>query len=403
MDSGGVVITLTTYGADGDSVVTTERRALAEEPQGWSVAPNPAVVFGAGEDPESALGQPVDALRLPNGDVLVADTRLPGIRWYDAAGTYVRTVGRSGEGPGEFRWVSWVEQWTGDSISVYDPGLHRISIFGPDGSFVRAISWGDLAAFEGLSLYRVLAPEVFLTVRWETGGGAPASGLEERESALYVLDVHDTVVTKLPIAWTTSWYWERFQPPNVPFLNIPVPFAPTTETGAGHGLLVSGVTTVMQFDAFDTRGRRVWTLSADTAQRAVTQAERSWAEQSLEHRSSQTAIQQAVRRAMHDMDLARGVPFFGRRAWERVTSTDPEIRPVLIDADRDVWILTYVANDVDPRPWIVLSGEGRWRGEMTLPAGTWPWEIGHDYVLGWREEADGALVVVQHRLEKGSG
>jgi hypothetical protein len=65
-----------------------------------------------------------------------------------------------------------------------------------------------------------------------------------------------------------------------------------------------------------------------------------------------------------------------------------------------VWVLAYVANDRAPRPWIVFSGEGRWLGQVVLPEGFTPFDIGQDYVLGWREERNGAIAVVLYDIFK---
>lgn len=397
-----VEIVTTTYDSGGDSVITSARKDLTASPAGWSVDDSAALVIGTGRSGvEDILGQPLGAIRLTTGDILVADAELPGVRWYDGSGRHVRDLGRSGDGPGEFRWLTWIDRWRGDSISVYDPALRRISVFGPDGAFVRSIAWGDLSSFEGLDLFRVLDPDVFLAVRWPPQAVRTAGGLDRTEREIYLLDIRRDTLIRLPIPWTITSYWERFQPPNAPYLAIPVPFAPTTEAAAGRGFLVFGLTSALRFEALDTQGERLWATSVDVEQRPPTDAEQDWARQSLEHRSSKPAIQRAVRRALRDMDLDEGLPFFGRRAWERVSSSDPDRESMLIDADGDVWVLEYVASDLDVRPWIVLSREGEWLGEMRLPRGFWPFEIGHDYVLGWREEPDGAFAVALHHLDKG--
>lgn len=50
----------------------------------------------------------------------------------DSSGALVRTVGRKGLGPGEFRGVRGVQVISGDSLLVYDPGAVRLSVFAPD-------------------------------------------------------------------------------------------------------------------------------------------------------------------------------------------------------------------------------------------------------------------------------
>jgi hypothetical protein len=71
-----------------------------------------------------------------NGDILVLDHQDNIIRVFTAKGP-AGTIGRSGEGPGEFRNLRSAG-WLGDSLWTYDPALDRYTIFGPDRKYVRA-------------------------------------------------------------------------------------------------------------------------------------------------------------------------------------------------------------------------------------------------------------------------
>ena len=51
-----------------------------------------------------------------------------------------RTMGRSGEGPGEYRLIVLATEWSADSILVVDGILRRASILSPDGEYVRSES-----------------------------------------------------------------------------------------------------------------------------------------------------------------------------------------------------------------------------------------------------------------------
>lgn len=70
------------------------------------------------------------------GEMLVIDDQDNIFRTFNASGP-TGTIGRVGEGPGEFKNLRSAG-WLGDSIWVYDPNLKRFSIFGPDHKFVRA-------------------------------------------------------------------------------------------------------------------------------------------------------------------------------------------------------------------------------------------------------------------------
>ncbi len=53
-------------------------------------------------DPAYTLSRIVDLAVTADGRVLVSDGATPGVRVYDASGTWERTLGQRGDGPGEF-------------------------------------------------------------------------------------------------------------------------------------------------------------------------------------------------------------------------------------------------------------------------------------------------------------
>jgi len=61
------------------------------------------------------------------------------IRSYDSTGRRTGAIGRKGAGPGEFQDVSAVS-WVGDTLFVFDMGLHRVSYFGPDNRLLRTVA-----------------------------------------------------------------------------------------------------------------------------------------------------------------------------------------------------------------------------------------------------------------------
>ena len=67
------------------------------------------------------------------GDIYVADRRLNEIRKFNKDGEYLSTVGRKGQGPGEFQDIRTVSVNRNDDLIVFDGGLGRISVFTDNG------------------------------------------------------------------------------------------------------------------------------------------------------------------------------------------------------------------------------------------------------------------------------
>jgi hypothetical protein len=53
-----------------------------------------------------------------------------------------------------------------------------------------------------------------------------------------------------------------------------------------------------------------------------------------------------------------------------------------------------------PSIWNVFDRQGRWTGDVTMPARFLPTEIGADYVLGIARDADNVETVVMYRVER---
>ncbi|HSJ23416.1 MAG TPA: 6-bladed beta-propeller [Longimicrobiales bacterium] len=87
--------------------------------------------------PEYLLFGALQAVRTTGGHIVVANMGTQQIRQYDSSGRHVRTVGRPGEGPGEFRMLQRIGLLVGDSVAAYDIGLGRITVFDPDGAVSR--------------------------------------------------------------------------------------------------------------------------------------------------------------------------------------------------------------------------------------------------------------------------
>jgi len=89
-------------------------------------------------DGRDAFGRVMDATLDRGGRLLVADDQNHRVVVFSREGRFVGYVGRAGRGPGEMQapWV--VAADAADSIWVYDNGLARVSVFGPDLRFGRS-------------------------------------------------------------------------------------------------------------------------------------------------------------------------------------------------------------------------------------------------------------------------
>lgn len=115
--------------------ITTINATPASVPV-WGVDTQPLTTL---ESPDSTGFVFVSAAhRLSGGRLLVADARQRRLHLYDAAGRHLRTLGRDGSGPGEFRGLMTVSV-VGDTIGTWDLSARRFSIFTADSGYRQLV------------------------------------------------------------------------------------------------------------------------------------------------------------------------------------------------------------------------------------------------------------------------
>src|SRR5262245_15891243 len=160
---------------DGNVWVADSRAPSAEElaksrgasPKGSVVVkfrPEGKVLMTLGKpgvkgNPPEALTEPTDVLTDPsNGDVYVAESHtnvadpalVARITVFDKNGKFLRTIGKTGTGPGEFRTPHALEFDSKAQLVVADRHNHRIQVLTKDGKFVH--EFGDFGRISGLAI-----------------------------------------------------------------------------------------------------------------------------------------------------------------------------------------------------------------------------------------------------------
>lgn len=93
-------------------------------------------------EPEYQLGDIRDVAEGREGEIYVLEDDALEVRVFDSEGKHLRTLGRAGDGPGEFRRPSALRVGAGDTLHVLESASSsgRLHVFALDGSFVRTSS-----------------------------------------------------------------------------------------------------------------------------------------------------------------------------------------------------------------------------------------------------------------------
>ncbi len=119
--------------ADGQA----NSRAEIEAVPNWTLAEVPEASVGVLEGDRAELFASIRAGALGPHGMYVLDGSYHEVRVFDQTGSHVMSLGREGDGPGEFRNPTGLVVGRDSTITVWDRGLHRLTVFGHDGEVLR--------------------------------------------------------------------------------------------------------------------------------------------------------------------------------------------------------------------------------------------------------------------------
>ncbi|MEX1181808.1 MAG: hypothetical protein WEF86_01135 [Gemmatimonadota bacterium] len=111
----------------------------------------------------------------PDGSVFVADAQIAAVRRYDAQGRHQVTIGRRGEGPGEFQSIDGLAVLDDGRMIAWDGGLRRLSIFADNEFIESATVPGGLQGWRGFAWSR--AGDLLVRITPETGFAETRDGV----------------------------------------------------------------------------------------------------------------------------------------------------------------------------------------------------------------------------------
>ena len=115
--------------------------------------------------PETTFATVIGAVRLPGGNIVVADAGAQVVRFFEDSGRHVRSVGRAGRGPGEFEMITWIGPCPDGRLLVTDGALSRGTILESDGTVARTVGLPPRVLFSPYLSCRTLTAALALLNR----------------------------------------------------------------------------------------------------------------------------------------------------------------------------------------------------------------------------------------------
>ncbi len=334
----------------------------------WRIGQEPTVSIGAVVGDEAyLLHQVSDAVVLPDGRIVVANSGTNELRVFDGAGVHLATWGREGEGPGEFMDLTGVDTWPGDSLVAWDSRSRSISVLDAGGMFGRSfvLEAGARPAGDRPLELRVVLDDGSILGRI---GEVTGEGYR-RSRETYLLRRADTAS---PVEFGTHPGQESY----LAFMNgMPVlgnlPFGRSLWEAEWGELVIITPDDEYEIRAYErTTGALARIVRREYDNRPPTREEVDEALDAALERAGLTGQRlEMARQGYGDMPLVEQFPAF---------------RMLRIDTLDHLWVREATLPGIDrPAPlWTVFDPEGRALGFIETPDGLTIFEIGADYLLG---------------------
>lgn len=362
--------------------------------QEWRVSPAPVVDIGGSGGPDYELGRIAGVVRLRNGTIVAADEQSYQLRFYNASGHHLRSVGRKGQGPGEFSGnIGSLTVLAGDTLAV--DIMMGTSAFTPEGVFIRSVTLGPFRPGTVQSPVMVLGrfgDGTAIASDFPQGQRRPAGAQRWVDSSsLFLLDRTGAIARPLGTLPTVVFGAVSQRP-------SPLNFGPEFPHASSGNLFYSALGDRYSINVYspDWRLQRIirrsWTPAPITSRDIDTYVD-GWA--TLWIKTTGPAAEKE-RKDLRDEAYAEVLPALSTILPSR--SGELWVRVPSLDGAPGCWCVAGVPTV--PSRWSVFDAEGRWLGDVAMPARFTPEEIGADYVLGVARGADDVRHVVMYRLEK---
>lgn len=367
--------------AEGPAHVVS-RESDGIETRNWTVDGTPDVEIGVVDGDSAYLFSQITGLeRLRDGRILVVDQVSRELRFFDEGGRHLRSVGGSGEGPGEYLRPRLLRQLPDDTLLVWDDDLRRLSLLDVDGGWIEILDtrvqnapveprpWAAfddgtlLTSFPGETSPESVEDGEILQDTFRLWTLLPGSGVRQ------------------PFADRPAALWQYIDHPTRPEMLL-IPFTTTPRFAVAGSVAAITFGTHPGVQLMDQGGDVVREMSVDRPPRPVLQADIDRVSE-LSRRDLDPNDQPLARRRMDALPYPETMP-----RYDRVMRTE----------DDRIWARHFFAEGDEAPVWDLFTMSGEFLGTLTTPEGLEVYQVGSDWILGVHFDELDLPIVRMHRI-----
>lgn len=328
--------------------------------------------------PDYTFSGILDVRTRQDGSVLVSDAG-GDIRIYGEDGVHIRTLGRRGDGPGEFATGPAIVGLVGDTVFAWDGRARRVTAFSDHGRMLETTTLLT-DAIGPLTLVRHSDGTYVAQSRWVSPAAAEEGPhdvrleldsvvIDRRDATGAVLDTVDVLADMERVRRRQALDGGRFA-----MQMMPRPLTARAFLRSNGAQPIIAHNKSFELVRYDEEGRP----------REVLRVAGAWPTVSADEIRSTLEAQLAAAAEDGEVD-----PRTLRVYEEFMPEQAPTFSDVLISAEGQVWVASYEFDASDGYEWLVFSATGQLHGTVRTPPDLRVSDIGSGYLVGVvRDELD---------------
>ena len=368
--------------------LTSALFALARGADGqatWRVDSTPYLDIAAtARDGQVIIGDLGGAVRHNDGSIIVADKSSWNVRHFDGNGRLLRTSGREGDGPGEFRGLSWIGRCGTDTSFVWDLRHRRMSAIDLTGRVARQFRLPLNPSEPTPYVFSCSSPNWLVMI-----GEPPLVDLPTRNNQsarlpapVVVTNTEGRVLRTLATVNTREFTMSaRASAP------LPRPLGLQTWLAAGKQRVYVGTGDSSVVHVYNVTGGRSGTIRLTGSPRPATRKHFETAVDEIISFEDDADARSMLRRLFIELPMPAHLPPHGA---------------LIVDSEELLWVVRSIIGD--PQTDIdVFDGTGTRIARVSIPRFINVYQVGNDFILGGYTDAAGEQHLLGYRLRRGPG